>query len=261
MKTFRNSYKVKRFLPSVYMLIFISLYILFLGVNLSYFSVKADGSSMLETQGQEQLENSIQEQIDKLDLEALQAYLKELNGVGVADVGERILAYIKGAEFEYAGFWKQLSGVLFAKVEDVLPAFLCITAVTLLSGLISLMKATANLQTSTEMITLVTFIGALIPLISVLTKCFNEALDGVNAMQKQMQIFYPLMLTLMATSGGTLSASVCRPAVAFFSTSIVSLIRSVIFPITIAILVFSMAGNLSSELKIGKFTSFFKSIN
>ena len=80
-------------------------------------------------------------------------------------------------------------------------------------------------------------------------------------MQTQMQILYPLLLTLMAASGGTVTASVCRPAVAFFSNTIVSLITSVIFPITVAILVFSMAGNLSSELKIGKFTAFFKSIN
>ena len=76
-----------------------------------------------------------------------------------------------------------------------------------------------------------------------------------------MQIIYPLLLTLMAASGGTLSASVCRPAVAFFSMTIVSVIRSVVFPLTVAIIAFSMAANLSKELKMNKFTAFFKSIN
>ena len=63
-------------------------------------------------------------------------------------------------------------------------------------------------------------------------------------MQTQMQIVFPLMLTLMATSGSAVSAAVCRPAVGFFSTNIVSVICSVVYPITIAILVFSMAGNI-----------------
>ncbi len=80
-------------------------------------------------------------------------------------------------------------------------------------------------------------------------------------MQTQMQLVFPLMLTLMAASGGSLTAAVCRPAVAFFSTNIVSVVRSVVFPITVTIIVFSMAGCLTKEIRIGRFTAFFKSIN
>ena len=69
------------------------------------------------------------------------------------------------------------------------------------------------------------------------------------------------MLTLMAASGGTLTAAVCRPAVGFFATNIVTVISSVVFPITVTIMAFSIAGNLSKELKISRFTAFFKSIN
>jgi stage III sporulation protein AE len=80
-------------------------------------------------------------------------------------------------------------------------------------------------------------------------------------MQKQMHIVFPIMLTLMGASGSMVSVSVCRPAVAFFSTTIVSIIDSVVFPLTITIVVFSMASKLTKDLKIGKFTAFFKSIN
>ena len=86
-------------------------------------------------------------------------------------------------------------------------------------------------------------------------------MESVSAMQKQMQITFPLILTLMAASGGTLTAAVCRPAVGFFATNIVSVIHSVVFPITVTIITFSMAGNLTKELKISRFTAFFKSIN
>lgn len=220
-------------------------------------SVKAEENAS----GEQALEEAIEEQLNELNFNDLQAYLNTLDGDLGRSVAERIFEYIKGADFDYTGFGKQMAQVLLEKVTQILPAFVCIAAVTLLSGLISSVKSSSTLRTSTDMISLITYVAALIPLLGVLTDCFEETLSGVNSMQTQMQIFYPLLLTLMAASGGTVSASVCRPAVAFFSNSIVSLITSVVFPITVAIIVFSMAGNLSKELKIGKFTAFFKSVN
>ena len=41
----------------------------------------------------------------------------------------------------------------------------------------------------------------------------------------------------------------------------VAVIQKVVFPITVTIILFSLAAHLTKELKIGKFTAFFKSIN
>jgi stage III sporulation protein AE len=92
-------------------------------------------------------------------------------------------------------------------------------------------------------------------------KIFQQSFQAIAAMRQQMQLIFPIMLTLMAASGGTVSATVCRPAVAFFSTTIVSIIDGVVLPLSVAIIVFSMASKLTNDLKIGKFTAFFKSMN
>lgn len=238
-------------------LIFISLCIVYFYDFCVVITAKAEENPS----GEQVLEDALQEQLNGLDLKALEEYINGLDIDFGGNLIERIFEYAKGADFDYAGFGKQMVQVLLEKVADILPAFVCIAAVALLSGLISAIKNTSSMRTSGDMIALITYVAALIPLLSVLTECFQETLNGVNSMQTQMQIIYPLLLTLMAASGGTVSASVCRPAVAFFSSTIVSLITSIIFPITVAILVFSMAGNLTNELKIGKFTAFFKSIN
>ena len=244
--------------------VFISLCIVLL-VFLGMFSMPVKTvlaeTNEAQTQSETELDETVREQLDELDLQALQEYLETLDGFTDMDVGERLLEYIKGTPFDYEGFGKQILEVLFAKVTEILPAFACITAVTLLSGLISTLKSGTAGKASGEMIFLITYAAALIPLVAVLTECFTKAMESVSAMQTQMQLVFPIMLTLMAASGGTLSAAVCRPAVAFFSTTIVSVIRSIVFPITITIIVFSMASNLTSELKIGKFTAFFKSMN
>lgn len=207
------------------------------------------------------MEESIREQLEKLDLKALQEYIDALGSFGSSSISDRLMDYIQGGDFSYESFGKRLSTILFAKLVKILPAFACITAIILLSGIISTLKSGNGTSTSSDMIYLIAYVSALIPLIGILTEVFEESVLSLNAMQKQMQLVFPIMLTLMAASGGSVSAAVCKPAVAFFSTSIVSIIRSIVFPLTITIIAFSMVGQLTKELKIGKFTLFFKSIN
>lgn len=241
------------------LIFFISLCI-FSGSN---FSAKIQVSAEENTQksAEEALDENIRQQLDNLDLEALEEYLETLEGVSDEDIKDRLIAYVKGVDFDYGNFFKDLLGIFFANVSKILPSFACIAAISLLSGLISTMKSGTLGKSSSEMIFLISYATALIPLISVLIECFQSAMNSVNSMTEQMQIVFPIMLTLLSASGGGVTAAICRPAVGFFSTTIVSIIQSVVFPLTILIIAFSMAGNLTKELKINKFTAFFKSIN
>ncbi|MFQ9739238.1 MAG: stage III sporulation protein AE [Christensenellaceae bacterium] len=211
--------------------------------------------------GKEELNQNILDQIDKLDTEELQKYIDSLGVFSDKNVGERIFDYIKGEKFDYGSFGQQILNVLFEDVKNMLPAFACICAVALLCGILSSVKSSFADQTSADVIFLVGYAAALIPVLAVLTECFSRAWASVASMQKQMQLVFPILMTLMAASGGSVSAAIYQPAVAFLSTSIVSIVSSVVLPLTLTIIAFSMAGNLSGELKLNNFSSFFKSIN
>ena len=239
--------------------IFINLFILFFSI----FNLNAAYTAKASTQddAKNTLNETIEEQISALDLEELQKYIDSLENFSNKSLTERLLEYIKSGTVNYEGIWKQIGTVLFAKIAEIFPSFACIAAITLLSGLISTMKSGSNASTASDMIFLITYAAALIPLLVVLMECFEVSMGCISAMQTQMQLVFPVMLTLMAASGGTVTAAVCRPAVGFFATNIVSVIYSLVFPITIAIIVLSMASSMTKELKIGKFTAFFKSVN
>ena len=241
-----------------YRLLFILLCIL-IALPFSSFEAVAAGGDTQETSSQ--LEESIREQIDKLDLEGLQAYVDSLAGDTRKSVGERLLEYVQGNNFDYEDFFKNFLLIFFAKALELLPAFACIMAIALLSGLLNALKGGGTTAASGEMASLLLYLGGLIPLLSVLIKVLLETWSGIQEMNKQMQLVFPLMLTLMSISGGVTSAAVCKPAVAFFSTLISSILREVVFPFTIVIIVFSIATNFTKELKIDKFSAFFKGIN
>ena len=214
-----------------------------------------------ETDGREELNESILEQIGELDIEALQEYVDSLEGFSDESVADRLYDYIKGEAFDYGGFASQMLDVFFGDIKQMLPAFACICAVSLLCGLLSSVKSGFTDPSSADMIFLICYAAALIPVLSVLTECFSKAGECVDSMREQMQIVYPLLLTLMAAGGGSVSAAIYRPAVSFLSTALVSLVSGVVLPLTIAIIAFSMAGNFTSELRLNKFSAFFKSIN
>ena len=244
------------FLHKLSILVFISLYILFLSTGTSVVRVSAEGDTE-----NAQLEEMVNGQLEKLDLEELQKYIDSLGDFSNKPIRERIIEYIKGGEFDYKTFLENLGEVFFEQVLELFPLFACITAITLLSGIIISLKSSSVGQTSSEMIFIITYAAALIPLFGVLMGVFRTSLGAISSMRKQMQLIYPLMLTLMSASGGTISVSVCRPAVAFFSTTIVSVVDSFVLPLTITIIVFSMVSKFTKELKIGKFTAFYKSLN
>lgn len=231
--------------------IFIQLCICFLPLECIYANAET----------KDKLNESIYELIGEMDMTALEEYVKGLTGFSDEGIAERLIAYIEGENVNYKDFFTQLLEVLLKKAKELLPAFAVIIAITLLSGILSTLKSGSNSKTTSDMIFLISYAAALIPLIAVLTECFSQTLYSISEMQKQMQIIFPLMLTLMAASGGISSVAICRPAVAFFSSVIVSLISTVIVPLSITIITFSMAGNLTKELKLSKFTVFFKSIN
>ncbi|MBE5746686.1 MAG: hypothetical protein E7352_00715 [Clostridiales bacterium] len=207
------------------------------------------------------LQETIEEQLENLDLKALEEYLRSIGQLSNETLAQRLSTYVKGAKFDFSDFGNALLDAFLSKVTLLLPSFAVIAAITLLAGVMSTIKSNAGGQTASEMIFLITYAASMIPIFAVLLECFRDTIQCVGQMREQMQLIYPIMLTLMAASGGSVSASVCRPAVGFFSTSIVSIISGVVFPLTIAIIVLSMAGNLTKELKIGKFSTFFKSIN
>lgn len=239
---------------AVFILFFISLFVFFPATV----SVKADVSEPAQDAA---LEENIREQLDKLDLTALQSYLDSLKNTSKKDVKDALFEYISGRNINYQSFGKEILLILFSKVTEIFPYFACIIAVTLLSGLLSSMQDGLTQGSSVKTVRLIAYASALIPLITISSECISETIKGITSMQKQMGAIYPIMMTLLAACGNTVTVSVCRPAVGFFATAISTILCEIVMPLTLVIMVFSFISNFTKTLKIEKFTAFFKSIN
>ena len=167
--------------------IFLQIFVWIAAPPTTYIVTSANEGTLTDS-SQTELNESITEQIEKLDLSALQEYVDSLSAFSNQSVGERLLEYIKGGKFDYQRFDEEIINVLIAKVLEILPFFACIAAITLLSGVISTLKSGTNTATTSEMIFLITYAAALIPLIGILTEIFSISRESISSMQTQIQI-------------------------------------------------------------------------
>ncbi len=223
-------------------------------------TVKAESSE--EEAALEQLGLTVEELLAALDTKELEAYLNTLTDFKGVTVKEKLLSLITGDyALDYGSLGESVLHFVWQEAQTMLPAFAVILAVALLCGVLNSLKNGFLHSTMSDIINFVGYISVGAVVFACLVDVLNSGFSAVTAMKKQMDLIYPILLTLMAASGGGVSAAVYRPAVAFMSGSIANLFLTVVMPIAVVVIVLSFLGNLSEEVRTEKLGDFFKSVS
>ncbi len=212
-----------------------------------------------EEEARKELEDSIEELLSALDTAELQNYLDGLSAFHGVSVKEKLKSLLTGDfALDYPDLITSVLALVWDEAALLLPAFAIILAVTLLCGILNSSKSGFLHSTMSDIIGYVGYAAVGAVVLSCLISALSAGFETVTGLRKQMELVYPLLLTLMAASGGTVSAAIYRPAVAFMSGGIAELFGSVVFPTAVAVIVLAFVGNLSGKTE--KLGDFFKSI-
>lgn len=250
----RDTKKKKKFIILLAVLLFALIFV-FGGTG----AVAEEGSN-------DDLTDSIEDILGELDTEELQKYLDSLTEeqkqwFGEGDIGDKILSIINGDfSMDYGSFLSSMAALVFDGLDGLLSTFCVICAITILCGILSQFRSSVAEKGTGKLIFFVGYSSILVLVLTSLTAVIEECYSTVGSMQKQMQAVFPVLLTLIATSGGSVSVAVYQPAVLFMSEIIVRIISGIVFPLAVLICVLNMAGNMSSEIKLKNFSALFKSI-
>lgn len=215
-----------------------------------------------ESEAQEEFLREVEGLLDELDTEELQQYLNSLSEFRGISVKERLAALLKGDyALDYASLAQTILSLVWQEAKAMLPAFAVIVAVTLLCGILNSAKSGIMRSTMSDIIDFVGFITAGAAVLSCLIGVLEVGFSAIQSMKRQMELVFPLLITLMAASGGSVSAGVYRPAVAFMSGGITDLFISVILPTSVVVIVLSFLGDLSSDVRTERLGELFKSIS
>ena len=156
-------------------------------------------------------------------------------------------------------FFHLYSIFFFDEILNLLPILATICAIAVISNLVGNLRTKNNEKSIGDLIHFVCY-GIIIILISgTLLGFFDMTKQTIQSLQNQMQIIFPILLTLMTAIGGTVSVGIYQPAMAILSTTVVELFINIVLPIFICSFVFNIVGNLSTGIKLDKFAHFFSS--
>ena len=225
-------------------------------------TVSASAYTAEEEAALNELETEISELLDALDTEELQEYLNSLSGVPERDVKDILAELITGDyALDYSGLWQSALSFVMEEGKGMLPAFAVVLAVTLLCGILNSAKNGFLHSNMSDIINFISYLAVGSVVLAVLTGLLETGFQTMSELGRQMETVYPVLLTLMAASGGSVSAGIFRPAVAFLAGGIGELFSSVVLPVSVVVIVLTFVGSLSADVRTEKLGDFFKGIN
>lgn len=214
---------------------------------------------------EEVIQENVNSQLGDLDFSDFEELLNQLGDdekqfFGSASIIDKINQIISG-EFanNQQSIWSAILNLFFDDVLSFLPLISVVIAISVTFSLVSSTKPTGKTKSLGDIIHFVCYGTIIIILVTCTVSMINLTSNTIQSIKAQMDISFPILLTVMTAIGGMVSVGVYQPAVAVLSGTITNIFTAVLMPIFIFRLVFSIISNLSNNVKLEKFASFFSS--
>lgn len=215
--------------------------------------------------GEAELNQSIAELLEKLDLNELQKYLDENSDSYLFNFGntaKEIVEYlIRGnLNTDYGSYISELFSIIFKNVINLIPAFAEVTAIALLSAIVSSADGSIIGKSTSKVVHLACYSLIILIIASMLTGIVTDCITSINNIKKQIEIITPILATLTVLTGGTGSAAIYQPSAIFLSGGAVEIVSNFIFPATIGVIVLNFMSKLNSQMSFSGVCALLKSL-
>lgn len=227
-------------------------------------SVYATGSDITQEELEKELENGVEDQLNQIDFSGLNNFVSNLTSgeksfFGSFSFVEKVKELLSG---EIGSDYNSIFSVIISMLMDgclkYLPLLAAIIAIAVLSSILNGVRPLQNKGIG-NVVHFVCF-GAIIIL---LTKVCIDFIQGtvatIGLIQTESQAVFPILLTLIAAMGGSVTVKFFQPIVLIISNIILNLVSSILIPILVLIFVFTILGNLTKVVKFDKFAGFLTS--
>ena len=153
----------------------------------------------------------------------------------------------------FSGIMALLGNVVLA----VLPVVVLIVAITILCGFVGAGKEQSGVGQLVHFVAYAAVVLIVVGSVADLVQMVGVTLQTLKA---QIDLVFPIVLTLMVSGGATTSASLYQPAVAILSSGIVQIFSWVVMPLFIVSFAFSVVAYLAPNTRLDKFVAFFQSL-
>ena len=135
-----------------------------------------------------------------------------------------------------------------SNIASLLPIFASIIAIGVLCSVSSNLVSGFMKKSTMEVIYFVCYAIIIILVVTTLTGVSTMVSKTVRNLNIVIDVIFPIMLTLVTSLGGSVTVTVYQGSLDVLSLLITSLLSKIIIPGFLAVFVFSVGGNMSSNV-------------
>ena len=210
-----------------------------------------------------QLTETIIDELKEIDFSELTLFANQFetnktNIFSLDNIKNKVYSIISGENaVSYQSFIASVFSIIIDLVIRYLPMLSLIIAIGVISNLLNGIKSKFNEKSTGNLVHLVCFLMVSILMISMIMNLSKTTNSSITNMVSQTNVLFPILMTLMVGLGATASVGVFQPIVAIMSTYVADIFSYIIMPLFLLSFTFGVISNLSSNIKLDKFNSFF----
>ncbi len=214
----------------------------------------------------ENLNESVIEELNEIDFSKFNAIVEEFNDnktniFSLDNIKSKVYSIISGENaVNYSNFFASLFSNLIEMVVKYMPMLSIIIAIGVLSNLLNEVKSKFSEKSTGNLIDLICFLAIAVLIIGMVNNLTQNTGQAINSMVKQMNILFPILMTLMIGLGANATAGAFKPIVAIISTYVADFFNFFIVPLFMFSFVFGIISNMSTSVKLDKLSSFVSSL-
>ncbi|MEG1608807.1 MAG: stage III sporulation protein AE, partial [Clostridia bacterium] len=214
---------------------------------------------------EKELEDNVQKNLDNLDLSKLELWAQQFEESFGSEELDKNISQLLGEVINgnYQGdmsqFFSSLSRALGSGLLSIMPIFVTIVAICVLFSLLEGMSSGFVAKPTKEIIYFVCYCAMIVIVMAKVSQLLFVTSKRLVQMKSLMEIVFPTLISFITILGGVSASVAFRPMMSVLTTLISIIAINVVLPLFIATMIFSIVGNLSSNIKLSKLTKFFKS--
>lgn len=215
---------------------------------------------------EQELNNTIVSELNQIDFTELNIIIDEFNAknsniFAIENIKAKVYSIISG---ENALNYENVLACIFSNLVEMilkyLPLLSVIIAIGVISNLLNGVKSKFNEKSTSNLISLVCFMTVAIIIISIINNLAKNTGQSIDNMVKQMNIIFPILLSIMVGLGANATVGAFQPIVAIMSTYVADFFNYFIMSLFMLSFVFAIISNISNNIKLDKFSAFISSV-
>ncbi len=211
------------------------------------------------------LQDQVDEQIKNLNTNQFDEILKDLgekektifNGESFFEKLQKIISGKEG--FGFGEIIKLFLSLFLDNLSGIIPILALICAVAILSSILLQFRGKSMNKPLGDIIHFACYAVVVVLVLTSVFELVKITTNTLNSLKSQMEISFPILLTLMASLGAGSSVAIYQPLLAILCGIMLQIFSVIVLPIFSLTLIFSVIGNLTSSVKFNKLTKFLES--